>query len=72
MSKDPAATGVGKCFVEGLSRIGSASVPGGLYGQVQLALSAPPTRRSARSTKDEGDRGSQGQIWDVADLYTLA
>jgi len=72
MSKDPAVAGAGKFFIEGLSGIGSASVPSNLYGQVQLALPTPPTRRSACSTKDEGDRSSQGQTWDVADLYTVA
>jgi hypothetical protein len=72
MSKDAAAAGTGKFLIEGLSGIGSASVSGGLYGSFQLALSATPTGRSARSTTDEGDRGSQGQIWDVADLYTVA
>jgi len=68
MSKNPTVARSGEFPAGRLSGIGPESLPGGVHGTIQLAVSSTPARRSARKTTNEGDCGYQGSIWDVADL----
>ena len=68
MFKDPTDARTGEFPADRLPGIGPESLPGGVHGAIQLALSSTPARRSARKTTNERDRSCKGSIWDVADL----